>query len=584
VIDPIDSLTFSLHSNKGAYAVLLGSGVSRAARIPTGWEVVEDLIRRLARIRGEECGPDPAAWYDRTFGEQPTYSGLLKVLARSPLERQQMMRGFFEPNEAEREQGVKAPTSAHRAIAKLVAAGHVRVILTTNFDRLTERAIEEVGIAPTVASSPDQIQGLPPLLQIPCLVVKLHGDYLDSRIKNTPEELAKYNRKLDRLLDRILDDFGLIVCGWSAQWDSALCSAIARCRSHRFTTYWAYRGQLAPEASHLISLRRAQSIEISDAGSFFDTLAGRIEALDEYDRPHPLSTRMAVETLKSYLVEPRHRIRLSDLMTQETEAAYERLFSPDHDPLSGVPYDGPHLLERMTKYEAGSERLQALLITGAAWGEPQHIGLWRRSLQRIATPPPPTPGVIYYDHWKRARGYPALRLLYASGLASIAAERFDNLRGLFDVPVPSEDSDRQVPIPVAIDTWRVADKTALNAGLGKRSVVPMTEYLLNDLREALREYLPSESAYNHSFDLFEYLLALFYLDTEPDNRWYPLGRFAWTTGRRDNVINRVSQDVERLGELWPPLQAGFFGGSVQQFKTTEQAMVDFLQKNRSHLW
>jgi hypothetical protein len=189
VIDSIDSLTFSLHANKGAYAVLLGSGVSRAARIPTGWEVVEDLICRLARIRGEECGPDPAAWYDRTFGEQPTYSGLLQAVARSPLERQQTMRGYFEPSEAEREQGIKAPTTAHRAIARLVAAGHVRVILTTNFDKLAERAVEEVGIAPTVVSSPDQIQGLPPLLQIPCLVVKLHGDYLDSRIKNTPRSL-----------------------------------------------------------------------------------------------------------------------------------------------------------------------------------------------------------------------------------------------------------------------------------------------------------------------------------------------------------------------------------------------------------
>jgi hypothetical protein len=581
VIDPIDSLTFSLHANKGAYAVLLGSGVSRAARIPTGWEVVEDLIRRLARIRDEECDPDPAAWYDRTFGEQPTYSGLLQAVARSPLERQQTMRGYFEPSEMEREQGIKAPTSAHRAIAKLVAAGHVRVILTTNFDRLTERAIEEVGLAPTVVSSPDQIQGLPPLLQIPCLVVKLHGDYLDSRIKNTPEELARYDRRVNRLLDRLLDEFGLIVCGWSAQWDPALCSALARCRSHRFTTYWASRGQLDSEASRLISLRRAQAIQITDADTFFETLAGRLEALDEYDRPHPLSTRMAVETLKNYLVEPRHRIRLSDLITQETEAAYERLFSPDRYPLN-ISYNGPHLLERMSEYEAGSERLQALMITGAAWGEPQHMNLWSRSLQRIATPPPPPPGVPYNDLWKNARGYPALRLLYASGLAAAAAERFENLLGLFEAQVFSEEMDRQVPIPAATATWRIIDSRTLNAGLNQRSVAPMAEYLSVNLRESLREYLPSENAYAHAFDLFEYLLALFYLDVNPDNGWCPLGRFAWRVGSRNSVINRVCQDVERFGELWPPLQAGFFGGSVQQFKAIEQSVADFIQINRPY--
>jgi hypothetical protein len=492
------------------------------------------------------------------------------------------MRRYFEPTEAEREQGIKAPTTAHRAIARLVATGHIRVILTTNFDKLAERAIDELGITPTVVSSPDQVQGLPPLLQIPCLVVKLHGDYLDSRIKNTPEELARYDKRVNRLLDRLLDEFGLIICGWSAQWDAALCSALARCRTHRFTTYWTYRGELDAEANRLISLRRAQAIQISDADSFFDMLAGRTEALAEYDRPHPLSTRMAVETLKSYLVEPRHRIRLSDLMTQETEATYEKLFSPDHDPLSGIPYDGPHLLERMTKYEAVSERLQALLITGAAWGEPQHVGLWCKSLQRIATPPPIPSGAPYNTNWEVARGYPALWLLYASGLAAIAAERFECLHGLFGVPVFSDDG--QVPITVAIVTWKVADKTTLNAGLRRNSGAPMTEYFAENLRQALREYLPSERAYDHAFDLLEYLLALFYLDVNPGNGWCPPGRFAWRAERRNSVIDRVSQEVERLGESWPPLQAGLFGGSVQQFRTAEQAVAAFLQRNRSHFW
>jgi hypothetical protein len=337
VIDPIDSLTFSLHANKGAYALLLGSGVSRAARIPTGWEVVEDLIRRLAVIRREECEPDPATWYETTFERQPTYSGLLESLGRSQLERQQLMRGYFEPNEQEREHGLKTPTQAHRSAAALVSSGHVRIILTTNFDRLMERALEEIGIVPTVASTADQIQGLPPLLQIPCLVLKLHGDYLDSRIKNTPEELERYDRRLNKLLDRILDEFGLVVCGWSAQWDRALCYAIERCPSHRFTTYWAYKGALGPEAARLVTLRRAQAISINDADTFFESLATRLEALEEYDRPHPLSVRMIVETIKNYIVDPRHRIRLSDLVSNETEDAYNKLFSSGNFPLPESP-------------------------------------------------------------------------------------------------------------------------------------------------------------------------------------------------------------------------------------------------------
>jgi hypothetical protein len=45
-------LAFSLMENKGVFAVLLGSGVSRAADIPTGWEITLDLIRRVGTAQG----------------------------------------------------------------------------------------------------------------------------------------------------------------------------------------------------------------------------------------------------------------------------------------------------------------------------------------------------------------------------------------------------------------------------------------------------------------------------------------------------------------------------------------------------
>ena len=37
--DPLHSLAFSIYENPGVYCILLGSGVSRAAEIPTGWEI-----------------------------------------------------------------------------------------------------------------------------------------------------------------------------------------------------------------------------------------------------------------------------------------------------------------------------------------------------------------------------------------------------------------------------------------------------------------------------------------------------------------------------------------------------------------
>ena len=68
MISPTESLAFSMHANPGVYAVLVGSGVPRAAQISTGWEITLDLTRKLAQLRKEPCDPDPAQWYQNAFG------------------------------------------------------------------------------------------------------------------------------------------------------------------------------------------------------------------------------------------------------------------------------------------------------------------------------------------------------------------------------------------------------------------------------------------------------------------------------------------------------------------------------------
>ena len=106
-----------------------------------------------------------------------------------------------------------------------------------------ETALRDKGVVPTLLSSPDQVHGALPLIHTQCCVFKVHGDYLDTRIRNTPTELASYPAEFNKLLDRVFDEFGLVGCGWSADWDSALRNAIERTPSRRFATYWAVRGK-----------------------------------------------------------------------------------------------------------------------------------------------------------------------------------------------------------------------------------------------------------------------------------------------------------------------------------------------------
>ena len=114
-IERLTTLAFSMYSNKGAYALLLGAGISRSAKIPSGWEVEKSLIEELAATKGVSDIDDWHQWYKAETGTSANYSELLGNLVSTPTERVSLMRKFFEPSsEEEKELGLKnAYKSAH---------------------------------------------------------------------------------------------------------------------------------------------------------------------------------------------------------------------------------------------------------------------------------------------------------------------------------------------------------------------------------------------------------------------------------------------------------------------------------------
>jgi hypothetical protein len=71
MVDPTVRLALALHSNRGAYAALLGSGISAAAGVPTGWQIVSDLISKVAALEGARVGGDPIGWYRGAASDPP---------------------------------------------------------------------------------------------------------------------------------------------------------------------------------------------------------------------------------------------------------------------------------------------------------------------------------------------------------------------------------------------------------------------------------------------------------------------------------------------------------------------------------
>lgn len=273
VAEPLSALVERLRAVPPPMAVLAGAGTSSSSGIATG----EDLLGQAARERGEDPYTDPVGWYVRTFGAFPNYIRMLQEAAGPNGDPHALPSGFFEAGPA----GPTGPGPAHRAIAAMAAAGLVGPVLTTNFDRLLEQALVEAGVAVQVAYGVDEMARAtrePGYLARPgILLVKLHGDYTDIRIRDTSAAFHWYHPTLDALLDRVLAERDLLVCGWSASWDTSLRRALLRVADpERRRTFWLLRGTATPDAAEVIAARRALIIPVASSN---DGLTRLVRAL-----------------------------------------------------------------------------------------------------------------------------------------------------------------------------------------------------------------------------------------------------------------------------------------------------------------
>ena len=566
-------LAMAIHSNPGVYAVLLGSGISRPAGIPTGWDVVEDLIRKISIANGEDCQTNPVKWFDNQFQEEPTYSGLLNRVAKTPAERSCLLRKYFEPEDDEEDGPNKRPTQAHIALANLAKRGYIRVILTTNFDRLMEHALGAVGLEPTVISTPQAVEGATPLPHSPCTVIKLHGDYLDLRTKNTPVELSKYDKRIERLLNRILDEYGLIICGWSGEWDEALKNAIYRRKNRRFSTWWTTVTPLTDDGQRVVEFCQADVLTIAGADSFFENLSECVSALAEFDRPNPESKRLKITLLKRYLSEEKYRIKLHDLVHDETEKLVLTLQSKR---LTGNgPYAPRQFADLLPEVDAALDVLASMIATGARWTRTEEqVDLWEKCIGRVANASAEAPRKV---HRAFIHLYSAIFLTYATGVA-FAGQR--NLNGIYQIIENPKlrEGRAQTALIDARNQIQYWDKIFSEAQQLGGSKLPFSFYLFDKIRTCLGDLFPDPEEYKSSFDLFEIACSFsvaFYRNWAQPGIWM----HQFDADDESSPYAVLKKRVDELGEQSEFLKAGFCNGNMRGYLATrarvEKALTEY---------
>ncbi len=211
--------------------LVAGAGVSRDAGVPTAWDIELIVLRKLYEQDSEgrqapTSDEEVVQWRDSVDALRGGgYSKVLEAFFVEPATRRDFLAKQFEGRE---------PGDSHREIARLVADGYVQIVVTTNFDRLLEDALRDVGITPTVVTTTEELRRRGPREQVRgCFLLKVHGDYLESTIRNTADELARpLELEIRRELAPIFERHNIVAVGYAGR-DPAIIKALRDRRIRR---------------------------------------------------------------------------------------------------------------------------------------------------------------------------------------------------------------------------------------------------------------------------------------------------------------------------------------------------------------
>jgi hypothetical protein len=192
--------------------------------------------------------------------------------------------------------------------------------VTTNFDRLHEAALAEIGIVPVLVTSEDDLRRSSQREHAETYVVKAHGDYLQQTIRNTAAELARLEPAMKAEVQEIFDRYGLVVLGYSGS-DEALMRLV-RARNSRYGIYWVSRTAPTGDVAAVLESLGGRVILRDSAADFLGDLRGRIEAFRAQpsgDTPQIVAAEMVV------LLRARDEVGLREKLKKEWQAFGKRL-------------------------------------------------------------------------------------------------------------------------------------------------------------------------------------------------------------------------------------------------------------------
>jgi len=271
-----NDLIAAFTSRPQAYGWFLGAGASRMSGLPTATDIIWDLKRRhycreenqeitLQDMQNEVVQTRIQGFMDSrgfpALGADNEYSTYFEKIFGQDKERQRRyLRGILSEDRV-------TLTAGNRIMGAFLAAGLTRVVFTTNFDSVVERAYAEICARSLAAyhleGSIAAVQALNNE-EFP-LYFKLHGDFRYDSVKNLSEDLAQQDRQLALAMQIAAGRLGFIVAGYSGRDASVMglfCDALAQPNPFPGGLFWTtIKGSsILPAVEELIRAAQARGV------------------------------------------------------------------------------------------------------------------------------------------------------------------------------------------------------------------------------------------------------------------------------------------------------------------------------------
>ena len=292
----------------------LGAGASVSSGLPTAGTLIWDCKRR---IYCSENRVPPSRFPDL---EHPSFRAEVQSYFDSQpgtpkLGMNEEYSYYFNrylPDEGDRHRYLRdklhgtQPSYGHICLAALMATAKTRIIWTTNFDSLVERAYQTLQTKQASLPELNPIDLANTEVLTHCvaneswpILVKLHGDYKYKKLMNTTEELKSQDRTLRRELVNLCRLWGLVVVGYSGRDDSvmeALTDAAQTSPCYPQGLYWFVRSGSKPEAP-VIEL--VETVRAAGAQAAVIEVGGFDELMEDVFLPHQDQMPIARDLVKA---------------------------------------------------------------------------------------------------------------------------------------------------------------------------------------------------------------------------------------------------------------------------------------------